>query len=148
MQRRPRGLEAAVRQALPADAPRIAALAQQLGYDVPLPWIDQVLRNDEECTTFVAVVPRAGVVGWIAVSRRWTLLRRDFAEVEGLVVEDEFRGNRIGERLVSAAQAWARRQGCTSMIVRSNVVRTRARAFYLRLHFELLKAQNVFVSPL
>ena len=134
---------------MPADAERIAALASQLGYPVPVAWIAEVLQRETDvCAVLVAVVPRAGVVGWAAVSRQSSLLRSDFVELEGLIVEDEYRGHRIGERLVQAAQGWARRRSCSTMVVRSNVIRERARRFYLRLGFDVIKAQNVFESRL
>ncbi|HKU66574.1 MAG TPA: GNAT family N-acetyltransferase [Candidatus Baltobacteraceae bacterium] len=134
-----------VREALASDAPRIAALAGQLGYDVPLPHVErQVARMNEERTIFVAVVPRAGVVGWIGVALREAVTDSGRADIEGLVVEDEYRGNGIGQLLVEAAEQWARRRNCTSVRLVSNVVRERAHEFYKRLGYDVLKTQHAF----
>lgn len=142
-------LGTAVREALPADAHRIMMLAGQLGYEVPLSHVERQLRRmNEEHTIFVAVVPRAGVVGWIALALREAITDSGRADIEGLVVEDEYRGNGIGQLLVEAAETWARRRGCTSMRLVSNVVRERAHEFYRRLGYDLLKTQHAFKKSL
>lgn len=103
--------------------------------------------NDER-TIFVAVVPRVGVVGWIGVALHESLTDSGRADIQGLVVEDEYRGNGIGQLLVDAAENWARRRGCTSMRLVSNVVRERAHEFYKRLGYEILKTQHAFKKSL
>lgn len=138
-----------VREALATDAQRIAVLAGQLGYDVPLGHVErQLARMDDEHTVFVAVVPRAGVVGWIGVALREAITDGGRADIEGLVVEDEYRGNGVGQLLVQAAENWARRRNCTSMRLVSNVVRERAHEFYKRLGYDVLKTQHAFKKSL
>lgn len=142
-------LGTSVREALPADAQRIASLCIQLGYDVPLAHVEYFLRTlGEEKALFVAVVPRAGVVGWISVAESRALLASARAEIHGLVVEDEYRGNRIGHALVAAAEAWARRRGCTTLRLLSNTIRERAHVFYRRLGYDVLKTEYVFQKSL
>lgn len=149
MQSRSNDLGTSVREALEGDAQRISSLALQLGYEVPIQHVEQHLRrNDPDRVVMVAVVPRAGVVGWVAVAERHSLLSSSRADIEGLVVEDEYRGNRIGEMLVEAAEAWARRRGCTTLRLLSNVVRERAHEFYCRLGYEVLKTEYVFQKSL
>ena len=142
-------LGTSVREALPADAPRITALAGQLGYEVPQQHVERQLRRmNEERTIFVAVVPRAGVVGWIGVALREGVIDSGRADIEGLVVEDEYRGNGIGRLLVETAEAWARRRNCSSMRLVSNVVRERAHEFYKRLGYSVIKTQHAFKKSL
>ena len=149
MQFRSSELGTSVREALQSDAQRVTALAAQLGYDVPLAHVEQHLRGiDDQRTVLVAVVPRVGVVGWIGVSLARTLTSIRRADIEGLVVEDEYRGNRIGELLLNAAESWARRHGCTNMRVLSNTIRARAHRFYERLGYENYKSEFVFRKPL
>jgi len=142
-------LAVSIRDALPADAARIGALAVQLGYEVPGEHIEAVLRSPEpNRAVLVAVVPRAGVVGWTVVAHLDTLIASRRAEIHGLVVEDEFRGHRIGELLVEAAEEWARKQGCATLRLLSNVVRERAHTFYARLGYDVLKTEHVFQKSL
>ena len=149
MQSPPNQLGAGVREALLSDAQRIVALLLQLGYEVPLAHVEACLRERDPNRAFlVAVVPRVGVVGCVTVSERRALLAVKRAEIESLVVEDEYRGNGIGALLVDAAEAWARRRGCTSLRLLSNVVRERAHGFYGRLGYDVLKTEHVFQKQL
>jgi len=142
-------LGTSVREAIPADAQRITALAGQLGYEVPQAHVERQLRRmNDELTVFVAVVPRAGVVGWIGVGLHESITDSGRADIHGLVVEDEYRGNGIGRLLVDAAETWARRRNCTSMRLVSNVVRERAHEFYKRLGYTVLKTQHAFKKTL
>lgn len=142
-------LGTSVREALTGDAQRIASLALQLGYEVPAAHVERHLsRPQDDRGVFVAIVPRVGVVGWIGVAERRTLLSSGRADIEGLVVEDEYRGNGIGALLVEAAESWARRRGCTTVRLLSNVVRERAHEFYRRLGYDVLKTEYVFQKPL
>ncbi len=140
---------ASVRDALASDAQRIASLAGQLGYQVSTAHVARVLNAlNGERAVLVAVVPRAGVIGWIGVALRNSLIESGRAHIEGLVVEDEYRGNGIGQLLVESAEAWAQRHGCTSMRLVSNVVRERAHEFYKRLGYDVLKTQHAFNKEL
>ncbi|MFN2450042.1 MAG: GNAT family N-acetyltransferase [Candidatus Baltobacteraceae bacterium] len=142
-------MQPSVREALAGDAQRIAQLCGQLGYNVPLEHVEHVLALPRpDSALYVAVVPRAGVVGWISVSVRLSLLSGARAEIEGLVVEDEYRGSGTGTLLAAAAESWARRRGCTQVRVASNAVRERAHRFYLRNGYRALKTQTVFGKDL
>lgn len=142
-------LAVSIREALPADAARIVALAGQLGYDVPIDHVEHLLkRTRPDSVIFVAVVPRAGVVGWTMLTLAETLIASRRAELHGLVVEDEFRGQRIGELLMQAAEDWARKRHCTTLRLLSNVTRERAHGFYARLGYTILKTEHVFQKPL
>ena len=45
-------------------------------------------------------------------------------------------------------ERWAEARGCSAIMVRSNVVRERAHAFYQRLGFEVIKTQRVLRKPI
>ena len=142
-------LAVSIREALPADAERIVSLGGQLGYDLPLQHVERLLkRSRHDSVILVAVVPRAGVVGWTMVTQEETLIASRRAELHGLVVEDEFRGQHIGELLMQAAEDWGRKRNCTTLRLLSNVTRERAHKFYVRLGYEILKTEHVFQKPL
>ncbi|MBV9270026.1 MAG: GNAT family N-acetyltransferase [Candidatus Eremiobacteraeota bacterium] len=138
-----------MREALAEDAERIAALAHQLGYTVNEAHILSTLQTrSDDYEIFVAVVPRAGVVGWIGVRARQTLTTQRRAEVEGLVVEDEYRGTGIGKRLLERAERWGRNHECESLRLFTNVVRERAHHFYEREGYGLLKTERLYQKNL
>ncbi len=137
--------ESSIREAIDSDAPRIAALAVQLGYEVPLAHVKRQLgRRGAGYEVFVAVVPRVGVVGWAAVALHESLLSSKYAELEGLIVEDEYRGNGIGRALLARVERFAHEAGAPMLRVHSNVVRERAHAFYEREGYRSPKSQQIF----
>jgi ribosomal protein S18 acetylase RimI-like enzyme len=69
-------------------------------------------------------------------------------EIWGLVVDSRQRGNRIGQRLVEAAEIWAREKGVSIIRLRTNVNRADAHRFYERLGFERVKTSHTYSKSL
>jgi len=144
-----RGLK--VRRARSADAARVAELSGQLGYPATAEEMRLRLRRiraTSQHVVFVAESPDEGVVGWLHVSRQPLLEVEIRAEINGLIVAEKFRSLGAGARLVTAGEDWARKHGCKSMSVRSNVIRERAHKFYERCGFEHYKTQKSFRKTL
>ena len=143
--------ELRIRRASSADARQIAVLTGQLGYPATALQIRERLRRIQPASQnaiFVADSARDGVVGWLHVSKE-PLLESDVrAEVNGLVVAEGQRSLGAGAQLLAAAEDWARKHGCKSMSVRSNVIRERAHKFYERNGYEHYKTQKSFRKPL
>lgn len=134
-----------VREALMADVGRICALAGQLGYDVSAQHVrERLAARDARREVFVAIVPRVGVVGWIGLAVREAMLGERRTEIEGLVVEDEYRSNGIGAILLARAEQWARERGCDTVRLLANILRERAHEFYLNCGYDILKSEHVF----
>lgn len=140
-----------IRRAKSADASRLAELATQLGYPSTAAQLRERLKRislASQNAVFVAEAKGVGVVGWLHVSKQ-ALLESDIrAEVNGLVVKEGHRSLGAGARLLVAAEDWARKHGCKSMSVRSNVIRERAHTFYERNGYEHYKTQKSFRKPL
>jgi GNAT superfamily N-acetyltransferase len=140
-----------IRRAKINDSPRLAELAGQLGYPSTPAQIRERLRRIQPASqhaVFVAESANDGVVGWLHVSRQPLLEVEMRAEVNGLVVADGQRSLGAGARLLAFAEDWARKHGCKSMSVRSNVIRERAHTFYERNGYEHYKTQKSFRKPL
>jgi GNAT superfamily N-acetyltransferase len=136
-----------IRRAETSDAARIAELSGQLGYPATPAEIAQRLRTIKPTShhaVLVAESPERKVIGWLHVSISPLLETQLRAEVNGLVVTDEERSRGTGALLLSTAEHWARKRGCKSMSVRSNVIRDRAHQFYLRHGYEHYKTQKAF----
>jgi GNAT superfamily N-acetyltransferase len=145
------GNELKIRRAKSADAPRMAELAGQLGYPATAAQIRGRLRGIEPASqnaVFVADSAKDGVIGWLHVSKEPLLEVEIRAEVNGLVVAEGQRSAGAGAQLLAAAENWARKNGCKSMSVRSNVIRERAHKFYERNGYEHYKTQKSFRKPL
>jgi len=143
--------ELKIRRPKIADAPQIAALTGQLGYPATAAEIRKRLlgiKTASQHAVFVADSPEGGVIGWLHVSKQPLLESATRAEVNGLVVAEGQRSLGAGARLLAAAEDWARKHGCKSMSVRSNVIRERAHKFYERNGYEHYKTQKSFRKPL
>jgi GNAT superfamily N-acetyltransferase len=143
-------VNAVVRAAAPADAARLADLSTALGYPLTP---DEATRRlggitDHPDHGLLVAEMDGRVEGWIQVSLPRIFETPLQAEIAGLIVDEAARGGGIGRNLLEAAEVWARARGCRAIRVRSNVVRERARAFYEREGFVVIKTQRVFEKPL
>lgn len=143
-------MNAVVRPAAPADAARLADLSTALGY--PLTPAEATRRlggiTDHPDHGLLVAEMNGRVEGWVQVSLPRIFETPLQAEIAGLIVDEAARGGGIGRNLLEAAEVWARARGCRAIRVRSNVVRERARAFYEREGFVVIKTQRVFEKPL
>ena len=130
-----------IRAARLDDAEEIAALMNQLGYDVPVVEIAQRLRRREERRAVFVATRGDRVVGWVAVCTDETFVEGFGAHLEGLVVDEAARSLGAGAHLIEVAETWARNRGCNEIRVQSNVVRRRAHAFYKRHGYATIKSQ-------
>src|SRR5258708_38522614 len=143
--------EMKIRCARREDAPRVAELSGQLGYPATAAQMRKRLRGiklSSQHAVFIAESAKEGIIGWLHVSRQPLLEGEIRAEVNGLIVGEEHRSAGAGARLLAAAETWARKRGCKSMSVRSNVIRERAHKFYERNGYEHYKTQKSFRKPL
>jgi GNAT superfamily N-acetyltransferase len=140
-----------VRRAQARDAARIAELSGQLGYPATEAQIEKRLRQLMRASKHIVLVaekPGAGVIGWIHASVMNLLESETRVEINGLIVADGHRSVGAGAKLLEAAEQWARRHGCERVNVRSNVIRERAHAFYLRQGYDHYKTQKAFRKAL
>ena len=144
-------MQPTIRPMRETDTARVAALTGQLGYPSTPADIGarlSYLRGRPEDDVLVAVDDHDQPIGWIHVSRFASLEASDVALIGGLVVDDAHRAGGIGEALLAAGEAWARRHGATTMVVRSRVTRERAHRFYERHGYATVKTSHVFEKPL
>lgn len=136
-----------IRAALLTDASRIAELSGQLGYPTFTQSARRRLHNllaKPDHGIWVAENPEGSVTGWIHVFVKELLESDREAEIGGLVVDRNFRGQGVGKALVERAERWAKAKRLKSVYVRSNIVRRNARASYQGLGYEVVKTQRSF----
>jgi GNAT superfamily N-acetyltransferase len=140
-----------IREARADDAETVAALCAQLGYPSSPEQVgirlDEILA-DAEHIVLVAERSDEEVIGWVQVHIRKLLVADRHAEMVGLVVDQGHRGQKVGLRLMEAAEGWARSQACVAVRLRTNVVRTEAHQFYETLGYKLLKTQRAYHKAL
>jgi GNAT superfamily N-acetyltransferase len=133
------------------DYPSLADLAGQFSYPSTVEEIAQRLNGlnaSSDHAVFVAELPGGEIAGWIAVSIYRGLEMNPRGEVTGLVVSVKFRSQQVGKHLLARAEEWTRAQGCSEISLRSNIIRDRAHAFYLREGYQHTKTQKTFRKKL
>lgn len=138
------------RPARSADAPRLVALIEELGYpSAPArvqARLERLLGRPEQ---LVVVAEEAGeILGWIHAQEFLSLASEPAALVTGLVVDPAARRRGIGRGLLAAVEAWARAKELGSVRLRARAARREAHAFYRHLGFELAKRQLQFRKEL
>jgi GNAT superfamily N-acetyltransferase len=140
-----------IRSPQPEDYPRMAKLAGQLGYAAAAPDIARRLAGmqpSSEDAVFVAQLPDGEIGGWIGVFVYRCVEADARAEISGLIVDERFRSQQVGLRLLEHAEQWARENSCREVGLRSNVIRGRAHAFYERHGYVHSKTQKSFRKTL
>jgi GNAT superfamily N-acetyltransferase len=128
------------------DISRIATLSEQLGYLVSIQDLEyrfhEIVKHPND-GLFVAV-KNEEVVGWVHVYPTHLLETEPYAEIGGLVVDQNARRLGVGRALVDAAIGWTRERNLKILRVRSNVARKEAHHFYPGVGFERIKSQHVY----
>jgi GNAT superfamily N-acetyltransferase len=148
-----------IRRARRGDVASLAELSGQLGYPATRAQIVKRLGKlapPSRNALFVAEMKGTGenrratgsLIGWLHVSITNLLEVDARAEVNGLIVAEGQRSLGAGAKLLEAAEEWARRHGCGSVNLRSNVIRERAHKFYERQGYEHYKTQKALRKKL
>jgi GNAT superfamily N-acetyltransferase len=140
-----------IREPRQQDHVRLAELAAQLSYpSTP----DEIARRlagmagSGEHAVFVAEMPDGEIAGWIGVFISRGLEVNPRGEVSGLIVDERFRSQAVGKYLLARAEEWVSERGHDVIGLRSNVIRDRAHAFYLREGYTHAKTQKAFRKTL
>jgi len=144
-------LAVSVRLATIEDAGRIAELSSQLGY--PASAVDaerrlKLIADAPDNVVIVAALPEGPVIGWLHAYVRRVLESEPSAEIGGLVVDEQYRGQGAGRLLMEHVERWAQRAGCTAVSLRSNILRDGAHRFYQGLGYTMIKTQHAFRKKL
>jgi len=139
-----------IREVVAEDASEITILSQQLGYSMlPQQTAQNInaLKQSKHNEVFVAVYQQE-VIGWVGLSYIISLTSAPLCEINGLVVEEQFRGRGVGKMLIEKAKEWSKNKGVNKLRLRCNVKRKEALLFYQKIGFIEVKQQKVFeITP-
>jgi GNAT superfamily N-acetyltransferase len=139
-----------IRLAEKQDAKELSLLSAQLGYPCSAEKILEHLADleeDSDHVVFVAEGKDQKLVGFAHVFKTKRIFLGPFAELGGLVVNEEYQNTGVGKSLMEKSESWAREHGCREMRVRSNVIRKEAHQFYSNLGYLVHKQQAIFLKP-
>jgi ribosomal protein S18 acetylase RimI-like enzyme len=140
-----------VRRAMDTDILQITTLCDQLGYPSSSEQVAERIKNiqsQDDHALFVIQHSDGSIVGWVHVYICPLLVTELEAELGGLVVDERFRGQGIGQLLMRHAELWSREKGCQALHLRSNVTRKNAHAFYHKIGYRKIKTSWMFRKEL
>lgn len=135
-----------IRQAGMSDSISLARLCNQLGYPISVQDLAgnmRIILCDSEQQLWVADL-NGRVEGWLHAAIRFTMEAPPYAEIMGLIVDENHRGKGIGKILTESAIHWARARGVHKLRVKTNTIRKDAHQFYEKLGFTQTKEQKVY----
>lgn len=127
-----------IRPASGDDAPAIARLLGELGYDATAAQVRRRLARVQADDDYAAFVAEAdgGVAGFLGLHRGWAYEHdRPYARLVTLVVDGRMRRRGVGAALVEFADGWARERGAYALLLTTHVRRGDAHRFYEALGF-------------
>jgi N-acetylglutamate synthase-like GNAT family acetyltransferase len=121
-----------VREATAADCSAIKRLIDQLGYPVTAAEVEARLQPVREAGQGTLVAETDGkVIGCLTTSVMYVLHRpAPVGRISMMVVDENYRGRKIGAQLVAAAERLLAKRGCELVEVTSNNRRIDAHRFW------------------
>ena len=138
-------MEIKIRKAKIDDLEPIVSLSNEFGYNPEKSEVENKLSkfslNPDEA---IYVAENEKIIGWMHISLVEPLESSSFVEIRGIVVNQKYRKNGIGTKLIETAEKWAKEKGCKKLRVRTNIIRKETRKYYRNLNFISKKTQEVF----
>ncbi|QRG70163.1 GNAT family N-acetyltransferase [Brevibacillus choshinensis] len=143
-------METIYRRANREDAYEMARLSTQLGYSVLPTELKERVKAVQAAPHHIIFVAEQHnrLVGWIHAHERLLIESAPFVEIGGFIVDAACRGQGVGKKLVRLCEEWASGEGYAKIRVRTNTSREDAQAFYSRLGYQSVKAQQVYDKKL
>ena len=140
-----------IRQSRIQDADTIRILSEQLGYNSTQEQIEQRLKKIQSNAAhilYVATVINDYVVAWGHASVTDLLMLSNQVILWGLVVDENYRNQGIGQALIQSIERWANQLGCAGIMLYSNIKRQETHLFYEKNGYTNIKQSLVFVKNL
>ncbi len=141
-----------IRPAQPADSGAIAALYSALGYPATTTEMQarlgRVITDPAHAVLVAELTQSREVAGAVHIGLYPILESDNAAQILGVVVSDRHQRTGIGRALMERAERWARERHCTTVFLRTNVLRTDAHSFYARLGYLNDRTQFAFQKKL
>ena len=139
-----------IKSANEQDSSQLTGLAGQLGYPSSAAQVAtrlaRILSHPDQAV-FVAEV-EGRIAGWVHVYACPTVESELYAEIGGLVVDENQRGQGVGKALMAQAETWSRSLGIHEVRLRSNIIRKEAHQFYEAIGYGKIKSQFTFRKAL
>lgn len=132
------------------DCREFIKLSQQLGYELTEHMFKERYNKISQDDNHIVYVVESSkrIIGWVHVVAENLMISDLRANIFGIVVNKEHRGNGTGRMLMRAAEKWAHSKGCKGIIVKSGGTRKGAHKFYESIGYDNIKFQEIFYREL
>jgi len=128
--------------------PQIATLIEQDGYRASTADIARRLGKLPSADRLILAVDGEQLIGYAHLRIGNDLAHEETAELMSIIVKPSHRRRGIGRRLVAAAETWAAQSSRARLLMRTEVVRTAAHAFFVALGYRETSTTVEFVRDL
>ena len=136
-----------IRLAQTHDAESISRLSQQFDYSVNTETCAEhitYMSNHPDVYQLLVIEKDMEVVGYMQLTVVRHIQTKSYVEISALVIDEQFRSQGMGSKLIQTAKAWTQELGYQRLVVRTNENREQAIHFYSRGGFRELKKQTTF----
>jgi GNAT superfamily N-acetyltransferase len=127
---------------------QLIELLQSEGVNISLEDFHSRLEKLPGDDRFILAVEGELLYGYAHLRVAHDLVDSETAVVVSIVVHKDRRRQGIGSRLMAAAETWARQSDRSRLLLRTDVVRTGAHAFFVALGYEGSSTQLEFIRHL
>jgi GNAT superfamily N-acetyltransferase len=127
---------------------QLAALQREVGFAVTPDDVRRRLETLPREDRLLMALSGESLLGYAHLRVTCDLSNEETAEVVAIVVARAFRRQGVGRRLIAASETWAIESGRARLLLRTDVVRTDAHAFFLALGYEESSTTLEFVRDL
>jgi GNAT superfamily N-acetyltransferase len=127
---------------------QFAELNTSAGMPVSLEQVRERLTSLSEEDRLILALQSELLIGYAHLRVARDLVNDETAEVAAIIVRPSYRRRGVGRQLINAAETWAQQSGRARLLLRTDVVRTEAHAFFVALGYEELATTVDFVRNL
>ncbi len=138
-----------IRKMTRKDLSFLPPLAEQLGYKCSLEEVFsrfELLAEDDGVGLFIGEI-EGSIIAFMQIHQNSTLLTGQRAELDAVVIDEHFRGQGFGKKMMAAAEDWARSKELPKLRLGSKTSRTDTHEFYKQYGFTVEKTWFVFSKP-
>ncbi len=128
--------------------PQIAHLIEEEGLPATAGDVGRRMERMPHADRLILAVDGEQLIGYAHLRIGIDLVHEETAELMSIIVRASHRRRGIGRRLVAAAETWAVQSGRARLLMRTEVIRTPAHAFFVALGYRETGTNIEFVRDL
>ena len=128
--------------------PRLASILEDAGIKVGTQELRQRLENLAKEDRLLIALDGEQLAGYAHLRVSRDLTSEETAEVVAILVAKSYRRRGVGRHLIAAAETWALESGRARLLLKTDVVRTEAHAFFTALGYEKTNTTLEFIRDL